>query len=214
MIECENATFERVVEDGEFIQLSRGAYGDVYEAIWKEKEKKVAAKKISLSEQKAGNVAPSIAEADAIRRLSATLSEKEHPNIVKIFDCTKQLVREKEFFWVFMELCEHGDLKSDFFANKLKEKSPKDIEIMKVRIMADIAHGITFLHDNGIVHRDITHKNILFAKDPSIDFVVKLTDFSLSKKLEPEDMSSLRTTKGQANLPFKPPEFLPREDRQ
>ncbi len=197
-ITCE-ATF--VVDTDVRNKLGSGGFGWVFPATWKEikegtnanteKEKVVAAKRLQLEGQKAEEGKK---EMDTIDKLWLDLRWKRHRNIVELFHrtCTKE--EGKEYFWLFMELCEYGTL-YDFFEG-VYDKKKSDLQArvfgvpklnVQVRIMADMAQGISFLHDNGIVHKDINPSNVLIAqKDPDLSnrlgFVAKLADFSVSSK--------------------------------
>ncbi len=115
-------------------QLGNGAYGVVYKAK-DESDKPVAAKKISIGD----HARMAVQEAENFYELQPL----EHRNIVKIFDIT----RERDAIWIFMELCELGDL-NKYFTNNLSTLSDNK----KVYLMLQIAEGVEFLHMNGITH--------------------------------------------------------------
>jgi serine/threonine protein kinase len=55
----------------------------------------------------------------------------------------------------------------------------------KRRWMADACRAVTFLHANGIVHRDISLENLLLADDGS----VSLSDFGLARTVDAPDFT-------------------------
>ena len=75
-----------------------------------------------------------------------------------------------------MELCCYGDLNTFFCESFLNFGH-------KLKIMEGIADGINYLHAQNIIHRDIKPGNILIASD--LPIVPKVTDFDLSKSLDP-----------------------------
>ncbi|RIB21773.1 kinase-like domain-containing protein [Gigaspora rosea] len=55
----------------------------------------------------------------------------------------------------------------------------------KLRIAKEIAHGLLFLHENNIIHRDLHSKNILIHESKP-----KITDFGLSKQINQTSKTS------------------------
>ena len=164
--------------------LGKGAYGIVYRAT-DTHGKEIAAKTID------GKKHPRILMQDVNRLLHL-----DHQNIVKIFDFNKK----DETFWMFMEFCCYGDL-NDFF-HKTKLQMKENLEIMK-----GLAGGINYLHCQNIIHRDIKPANILIACTSPV--VPKLTDFDLSKSLDPDYETSVMSSNVGTNA-FKAPEFFNR----
>lgn len=71
----------------------------------------------------------------------------------------------------------------------------------KIRIAHDTASAIKFLHEFGIIHRDLNSKNILVSYFHTIELITELTsnfeakiiDFGISKKLENSKIKILST---------------------
>ena len=90
-----------------------------------------------------------------------------HPNIVTIYDAGD----EQDLAYIAMEYLEGEDL----------EKYTRKEDLMPIRkvigYMADIADGLAYAHERGIVHRDIKPANIMLLKNG----VVKITDFGIAR---------------------------------
>ena len=166
--------------------LGQGAYGVVYRAV-DSKGNKVAAKRIDIGgKHKLPNI---VTDVEKLKQLN-------HPNIVKVFD----IHQEESIVWMFMELCEFGDLNKFYSNNELSHDQ-------HVELMTQIAAGVKYLHQHDVVHRDIKPENILVANNSPIE--IKLTDFDVSKFFEEMfDTSAMSTNVG--TLAFKAPEFFQR----
>jgi len=80
-----------------------------------------------------------------------------------------------------MELCE-GSLK-DYVEGKL-ESIPKDSLDDKI-IISQITLGLAYIHDKGIIHKDLKLENILLKRySPRLVFA-KIADFGFAKELKP-----------------------------
>ena len=73
-------------------------------------------------------------------------------------------------------------------------------------IIKQIVEGLTFLHNNNIVHRDIKSKNILLRCTKERVFA-KLADFGISKEKSELDSDDF-TLKGAGTLDYMSPELM------
>ena len=92
-----------------------------------------------------------------------------HPNVVKLletFDTDKHHL-------IVMELCPGGDLLN--YVRKRRKLNEKYAKFVFKQIM----EGLAYLHDNGVVHRDIKLDNILLDGHGNI----KIADFGVSRKV-------------------------------
>ena len=96
-------------------------------------------------------------------------SSLRHPNIVLFFGACLQPPR----VGIVLEFCEHGTLAE--YMQKQRGRIPME---RKLQILLDIARGVNFLHQRGIIHRDLKMATCLVDKN----HVVKLVDFGLSKR--------------------------------
>ena len=172
-------------------EIGRGAFGVVFGA--KHTDGRVmAVKKIDTeSHQKA-----------AVQEVIAFYNRPiNHDNIIQLFEIERPPPQYDVY--IFMEFCQHGDLDKyfDTYFDSLRTI------LRKLKIMRQIANGISFLHEQAIAHRDIKPANILISGSHIPELcVVKISDFGLAKFLDPEgDTSAMSTDVG--TLAFKAPEF-------
>ena len=96
----------------------------------------------------------------------AILKTLDHPHIVRLIET----FNHRNQLFIVMELCSGGDLYS---------RDPYTEE-EAARIISSILSAVSYMHNMGIVHRDLKYENILFVNE-SPTAVVKLIDFGLSK---------------------------------
>ncbi|RLM69429.1 serine/threonine-protein kinase STY46-like isoform X2 [Panicum miliaceum] len=96
------------------------------------------------------------------------LREVDHPNIVRyIGSCTKP-----PQFYIITERMSRGSL-FDFLHN---EHNVLDLPTI-LKFALDICRGMSYLHQKGIIHRDLKSANLLLGKD----HVVRVADFGLAR---------------------------------
>jgi serine/threonine-protein kinase len=144
-------------------ELGQGAMGVVYKATDPLIDRIVAIKTITLSlalEEREEYEARFYQEAKAAGRLS-------HPNIVTIFD----VGRCGDIAYIAMEFLQGRELRDILNDEKLL---PVD---QVIDIVAQVAQGLAYAHEHGIIHRDIKPSNIMVGRDGH----VKITDFGIAR---------------------------------
>ena len=97
----------------------------------------------------------------------------QHPNIIQI-----DFVDESKDT-LYLELAEHGSLKSHLNANSTSPLSQQDF----TRIVYEISSGLAYIHDQGFVHDDIKADNILLTENN----IAKISDFGTTVTVEEFD---------------------------
>lgn len=144
-------------------ELGQGAMGVVYKATDPLIDRIVAIKTITLSlaqEEREEYEARFYQEAKAAGRLS-------HPNIVTIFD----VGRSGDIAYIAMEFLQGRELRDILNDDKLL---PVD---QVLDIVSQVALGLSYAHEHGIIHRDIKPSNIMVGRDCQ----VKITDFGIAR---------------------------------
>ncbi|KAG9240832.1 cell division control protein-like protein 15 [Calycina marina] len=139
--------------------LGKGAFGSVYKALNLGTGEAVAIKQIKLGDLPRSELRMIEAEIDLLKNL-------KHDNIVKYLG----FVKSSECLSIILEYCENGSLHS---ICKSYGKFPENLVGI---YMTQVLHGLQYLHDQGVIHRDIKGANILTTKDGK----VKLADFGVS----------------------------------
>ena len=162
--------------------LGQGAFGVVFKGT-APKNNPIAAKQID------GNQHTQVLTHNCER-----LFQLDNPHIIRIFDTEQQ----QGILWMFMECCLFGDL------NKFYRNSEVKMDTT-LKLMRQIMSGISYLHNQDIIHRDIKPGNILVASEDPL--VIKLTDFDVTKCLDPDIETSGMSSNVGTNV-FKAPEFF------
>ncbi len=155
-------------------ELGHGAMGIVYKARDPLIDRVVAIKTISLNlalDEKDEYEARFYQEAKAAGRLS-------HPNIVTIFDVGKS----GDVAYIAMEFLQGRELR-----DILNEEPLLPIDQV-LDIVVQVALGLAYAHEHGIVHRDVKPSNIMVVRDGH----VKITDFGIARMAS----ASVRTQTG------------------
>jgi serine/threonine protein kinase len=168
---------ERYLFDSAKDFVGKGGFAKVFRAYDTIRKRYVALKFYSGSESEKYDI---ISEINRMDNLA-------HVNLIRYYDATiidsVNAIGEKEQIQVgIMEFANAGDI-STFF-NK-----PQAPDITR-QIILDILHGVAYLHENGIAHRDMKPKNILLS-DENGRLTAKIADFGISKKVETGDDASI-----------------------
>ncbi|KAF2204726.1 Pkinase-domain-containing protein [Delitschia confertaspora ATCC 74209] len=150
--------------------LGKGAFGSVYRALNWGTGETVAVKQIKLENLPKSELKTIMLEIDLLKNLN-------HPNIVKYHG----FVKSTESLYIILEYCENGSLHS---ICKNFGKFPENLVAL---YMSQVLHGLLYLHEQGVIHRDIKGANILTTKEG----LVKLADFGVATKASGLDESSV-----------------------
>jgi eukaryotic-like serine/threonine-protein kinase len=105
-------------------------------------------------------------------REARAVAQMSHPNIVTVIDRGED--RERQF--IVFEYVEGENLKQ-----LLDKRGPLPIHEV-VNLALEIARGLAFAHERGIVHRDVKPQNVLLNGDGR----AKVTDFGIARSLDVE----------------------------
>eukprot|EP01133_Synstelium_polycarpum_P012480 gene12480-14648_t len=153
--------------------IGEGSFGIVYRGQWRGQD--VAIKKLKITHLSSELVADVYREMDLMNKL-------RHPNIVSFVGA----VKTSDKLCLVSEFISMGSLASVLY----KERRTLTLR-EKVRIALDTAKGCNFLHQCGIMHRDLKPDNILVVSlSADAPVTVKLTDFGTSKEVTEFDISS------------------------
>ena len=144
-------------------ELGRGAMGVVYKATDPLLERTVAIKTINMALERDGAgqyEARFYQEARAAGSLN-------HPNIVTVYDVGKA----GDVAYMAMEFIEGRR------AALAARRGPAAAGAQAVSIAAQVAEGLAYAHQHGVVHRDIKPANIMVVADGP----VKITDFGIAR---------------------------------
>lgn len=141
--------------------LGKGAFGSVFRALNMDNGETVAVKQIRLADLPKSELRVITLEIDLLKNL-------DHPNIVKY----RGFVKSAESLNIILEYCENGSLHS------ISKNFGKFPENLVGNYMSQVLHGLLYLHEQGVIHRDIKGANILTTKQG----LVKLADFGVATK--------------------------------
>jgi eukaryotic-like serine/threonine-protein kinase len=153
---------EAVTFDGcEIIRkLSSGPVCDLYRAVQEPLGRTVLIKALGQ------NILPSSPFASTLEREARLLSELDHPGIVKVHD----FVKRGDRMWLVLE---HVD---GLTLEELLAKSKRLEEPAAVAIGLRLAEALAHAHEHGVVHRDVSPKNVFISKRGEL----KLLNFTLA----------------------------------
>jgi eukaryotic-like serine/threonine-protein kinase len=110
---------------------------------------------------------------ERFRREARAIARLNHPNIVTVIDRGEL---DNHQFIVF----EHvpGENLKDY----VRRRGPLPID-EALALTGQIARGIAFAHEHGVVHRDVKPQNVLLDESGT----AKVTDFGIARSLDPGD---------------------------
>ncbi|CAF4959068.1 unnamed protein product, partial [Rotaria sp. Silwood1] len=148
----------------------------------------IAVKEIELDEGDSERVRN---DYESVREEIHILRALNHPYVVKFLGISLENTR---LIKIFMEYLPNGTIE-----NLLTAFGPFHNDVLK-KYTRQIVEGVAYLHENGVVHRDIKGKNVMLDVDGNI----KLIDFGCAKRLKKNQNTHsmrqiLKSMKGTAN---------------
>src|SRR6266516_5102221 len=123
---------------------------------------------------------------ERFKREARSVAQIQHPNIVTVIDRGEDDGRQ----YIVFEYIEGENLKE-----LVVRKGRLDVRAA-LEIALEIARGLAFAHDHGLVHRDVKPQNVLLNGDGG----AKVTDFGIARSLDGEQgMTRTGTVLGTSN---------------
>jgi hypothetical protein len=145
-------------------ELGRGAFGRVFLGLDTRTGEHVAIKQLSLDRIPPDQLPGIAGEVELLKALN-------HRNVVQYLGS----FRTRTHLYVIMELVENGSLAAVVRPSRF---GPFPESLVAVYIQ-QVLQGLAYLHEQGVVHRDIKGANILTTKEG----LVKLADFGVAARL-------------------------------
>jgi len=145
-----------------FTKIGEGSTGIVRTALDPKTGHRVAVKQMDLRKQQ---------RRELLFNEVMIMRDYHHPNIVDMYD--SYLVEEE--LWVVMEYLEGGALTDIVTHSRMDEEQI-------ATVCKAVLQALAYLHNNGIIHRDIKSDSILLSKDGK----VKLSDFGFCAQVNSE----------------------------
>uniref|UniRef100_A0A4W3ISC9 mitogen-activated protein kinase n=1 Tax=Callorhinchus milii TaxID=7868 RepID=A0A4W3ISC9_CALMI len=187
--------FDLGVRYVELKPLGYGANGLVFAAIDSQSYRKVAVKKITISDSL--SVKHALREVKIIRRL-------EHDNVVKVFEVLgpkgSHVPRDMCGLTVVYIVQEHMD--TDLA--RLLEQGSLTEEHAKL-FMYQLLRGLKYIHSANILHRDLKPANVFINTE---DLLLKIGDFGLARIVDPHYSHKGHLSEGLVTKWYRSPRLL------
>lgn len=177
--------------------IGEGSFSLVFPALNESDGREVALKRFEKARLKKHDI-------QFKREIECLLKLSDCPTVVNYISC----ISDSNFQYIVVELME-GTLNEYFDTDHQGNK------LNAAKICFDISYGITFLHENNVLHRDLKPQNILYKTKPIL--MAKIADFGLSKILDAakSDNSSDTVMHSRAGTKcWKAPELLKKKTKK
>ncbi|KAG5019724.1 hypothetical protein AAZX31_06G175200 [Glycine max] len=180
--------------------IARGTFGTVHRGIYDGQD--VAVKMLDWGEEGHRTEAEIAALRSAFTQEVAVWHRLEHPNVTKFIGATMGsselqiqtdnglISMPSNICCVVVEYLAGGTLKSFLIKNRRRKLAFKVV----VQLALDLARGLSYLHSQKVVHRDVKTENMLLDKTRT----VKIADFGVARveASNPNDMTGETGTLG------------------
>ncbi|KDR84908.1 hypothetical protein GALMADRAFT_299659 [Galerina marginata CBS 339.88] len=172
------ATFEWIKGD----LIGKGSHGKVYLGLNVTTGEIMAVKQVELPQTASDRMKDNKTFVEALLDERETLKDLDHENIVQYLGFEEN----RETLNIFLQYVSGGTIGSC-----LRQRGIFREEVTKY-FATQILEGLTYLHAQGIIHRDLKSENILVEESG----VCKISDFGISKKLAELDSRAFSMMKG------------------
>jgi len=159
------------VHDGP--ELGTGITGIVRKVTHKKTGHEYAVKKLDLGKIETEE------DLQQLRQEIAIMCQLDHPNVVRL----EEVYESPTAIYLVQELCLGGDL----FDRLDAQDDVHYTEAGCARLMKQIVDAIRYIHDKGIIHRDLKLENFMFSSQEE-DSRLRMIDFGLSKHFQYGDI--------------------------
>jgi eukaryotic-like serine/threonine-protein kinase len=175
------------------LEVGSGALSTVYKAVQEPLGRVVAIKALKPT------ISPSSPFAGVLEREARILGELHHPNVISLLDFVKT---DKDLYLVL----EYVDGKS---LSELLARHKAMRPISAAALGAQIARGLSHVHSQGVVHRDVKPSNILLSKEGD----VKIIDFGIAQSqrasgAEAEESEAMASAGSEDATAFGTPAYM------
>ena len=161
--------------------IGSGAFGDVLVATWKPRSTNVGIK-VAVKRVKVTTTNDEAATQDFIKEIS-TVAQLTHDNIVHVLGlCTGPPL-------IVLEFIDGGSLFT--WLRGVACAPPLHLSVIMAQ---QVATGLQYLAERGVVHRDVAARNVLIRFNEAHRFTCKLTDFGLSRVFDRFNPTSVNQT--------------------
>lgn len=157
-------------------QLGKGHLGIVYKAIARDDGSTYAVKVLQKNDER---------NALRFKREAKSASRQNHPNIAKVYQTG---TTDSGLCFIVMEFVNGRPLRSI-----IRAEAPLPLSRV-IKIATQICDALSYLHANGVVHKDLKPANIMIVSPGEECETVKLVDFGLAKHIDPEIAEQERVT--------------------
>src|SRR5438132_662082 len=122
---------------------------------------------------------------ERFKREARTVAQLSHPNIVTVIDRGEDAGRQ----FIVFEYIDGENLKE-----LVVRKGRLSVRVA-LELALQVARGLAFAHQNGLVHRDVKPQNVLLNGDGQ----AKVTDFGIARPLDVDGVTQTGTVMGTSN---------------
>ncbi|KAG8940832.1 ATP binding [Tulasnella sp. 424] len=167
---------KRVIKWVKGALIGSGSFGSVYLGMDAQQGLLMAVKQVSLPTGNSANEERKKSMLNALETEIDLLKQLQHEHIVQYLDSST----DDHHLNIFLEYVPGGSI-----TTLLKNYGAFEESLVKLWVK-QILSGLNYLHEKGIIHRDIKGANILVDNRGGI----KISDFGISKKIEDVDVAA------------------------